>query len=168
MVRRSARQDPAAVLQYNTRSLASGGKRVSQTLIVAQVSLSLILLLGAGLLVKSFQKLHSLDLDFAKDRLLEVSVHGRPEGHAKPDARAYHQQLIERITRTRLPGVQAVGFAEVFLPSPEGWHDAVSAATSDWSRASDVMADTALVSPDFFRTMGIPLLRGRRVRLDRR
>src|SRR5438270_10909491 len=85
--------------------------------------------------------------------------HGRPEGHAKADARAYHQQLIERITR--LPGVRAVGFAELFLPSPEGWHDAVSAATSDWSRASDVMADTALVSPDFFRTMCIPLLRGR-------
>ena len=156
---RSARQDPAAVLQHNTRSLASGGNRLSQALIVAQVSLSLILLLGAGLLVKSFQKLHSLDLGFAKDGLLEVSVHGRPEGHAKADARAYHQQLIERITR--LPGVRAVGFAELFLPSPEGWHDAVSAATSDWSRASDVMADTALVSPDFFRTMCIPLLRGR-------
>ena len=156
---RSARQDPAAVLQHNARSLASGGNRVSQALIVAQVSLSLILLLGAGLLVKSFQKLHSLDLGFAKDRLLEVSVHGRGGGHAKADARAYHQQLIERITR--LPGVRAVGFAEDFLPSPEGWHDAVSAATSDWSRASDGMADTALVSPDFFRTVGIPLLRGR-------
>lgn len=156
---RSARQDPAAVLQPNTRNLATGGNRLSQALIVAQVSLSLILLLGAGLLVKSFQRLHSLDLRFAKDRLLEVSVHGRPEGHAKADARAYHQQLIERITR--LPGVRAVGFAQGFLPSPEGWHDAVSVATSDWSRASDVMADTALVSPDFFRTMSIPLLRGR-------
>jgi predicted permease len=147
---RSARQDPAAVLQHNTRSLASGGNRLSQALIV---------LFGDGLLVKSFQKLHSLDLGFAKDRLLEVSVHGRSEGHAKGDARAYHQQLIERITR--LPGVRAVGFAEVFLPSPEGWHDAVSVATSDWNRASEVMADTALVSPDFFRTMGIPFLRGR-------
>ena len=93
---RSARQDPAAVLQHNTRSLASGGNRLSQALIVAQVSLSLILLLGAGLLVKSFQKLHSLDLGFAKDGLLEVSVHGRPEGHAKADARAYHQQLYNR------------------------------------------------------------------------
>src|SRR6266550_9015174 len=80
--------------QHNTRSLASGGNRLSQALIVAQVSLSLILLLGAGLLVKSFQKLHSLDLGFAKDGLLEVSVHGRPEGHAKADARAYHQQLL--------------------------------------------------------------------------
>lgn len=156
---RSARQDPAAVLQHNAQNLAGGGNWLSQVLIVAQVSLSLILLLGAGLLVKSFQKLHSLDLGFAKDSLLEVSVHGRPEGHAKRDARAYHQQLIERITR--LPGVRAVGFAEDFLPSPEGWHDAVSVATSDWSRASDLMADSALVSPDFFRTMGIPLLRGR-------
>jgi predicted permease len=156
---RSARQDPAAVLQHNTRSLGGGGNRMSQALIVAQVSLSLILLLGAGLLVKSFQKLQSLDMGFAKDGLLEVSVHGRPEGHAKTDARVYHQQLIERITR--LPGVRAVGFAEDFLPSPEGWHDAVSVATSDWSRASEVMADTALVSPDFFRTMGMALLRGR-------
>jgi predicted permease len=156
---RSARQDPAAVLQQNTRRLASGAGRLSHALMVAQVSLSLILLLGAGLLVKSFQKLQSLDLGFAKDRLLEVSVHGRPEAHAKADARAYHQQLMERVTR--LPGVRAVGFAEYFLPSPEGWQDAVAVATSDWSRASDVMGDMALVSPDFFRTMGIPLVHGR-------
>jgi predicted permease len=156
---RSARQDPAALLQHNTRSLPRGGNRLSQALIVAQVSFSLMLLLAAGLLVKSFEKLQSLDLGFAKDRLLEVSVHGRPESHAKADARAYHQQLIERVTR--LPGVRAVGFAQGFLPSTEGWHDAVSVATSDWSRASDVMADSALVSPDFFRTMGIALLRGR-------
>jgi predicted permease len=156
---RSARQDPAAVLQQNTRSLAGGGGRLSHALMVVQVSLSLILLLGAGLLVKSFQKLQSLDLGFAKDRLLEVSVHGRPEAHAKADARAYHQQLMERVTR--LPGVRAVGFAEYFLPNPKGWQDAVAVATSDWSRASDVMADMALVSPDFFRTMGIPLVHGR-------
>jgi predicted permease len=91
--------------------------------------------------------------------LLEVSVQGRPEGRAKADARPYHQQLIERITR--LPGVRAVGFAQGFLPSPEGWHEGVSAATGDWSRASDVMADASLVSPDFFRTIGIALLRGR-------
>lgn len=156
---RSARQDPAAVLQRNKRSFASGGNRLSQALIVVQVSLSLILLLGAGLLMKSFQKLHSLDLGFAKHTLLEVSVQGRPEGRAKADARPYHQQLIERITR--LPGVRAVGFAQGFLPSPEGWHEEVSAATGDWSRASDVMADAALVSPDFFRTIGIALLRGR-------
>ena len=156
---RSARQDPAAVLQRNKRSFASGGNRLSQALIVVQVSLSLILLLGAGLLMKSFQKLHSLDLGFAKHSLLEVSVQGRPEGRAKADARPYHQQLIERITR--LPGVRAVGFAQGFLPSPEGWHEEVSAATGDWSRASDVMADAALVSPDFFRTIGIALLRGR-------
>src|SRR5438874_11200622 len=126
---------------------------------VARVSLSLDRLVGGGLFVKRFQKLHSLVLAFAKDRLLEVSVHGRPEGHAKADARAYHEQLMERITR--LPGVRAVGFAEGLLPSPEGWHDAVSAATSDWSRARDVMADAALVYLAFVRTMRIPLLRGR-------
>ena len=79
--------------------------------------------------MKGFQKLHSLDLGFAKDTLLEVSVHGRPEGHAMAEARPYHQQLIERITR--LPGVRAVGFAQAFLPSPEGWHEEVSAATGD-------------------------------------
>jgi len=156
---RSSRQNPAAVLQQSARSLAGGASRLSRSLMAAQVALSLIPLLGASLLSKSFQKLHSLDLGFAKDSLLEVSVHRRPEGHAKADARAYHQQLTERLTR--LPRVRAVGFAEGFLPSPEGWHDAVSAATSDWSRASNVMADTTLVSPDFFRTIGIPLLRGR-------
>ncbi len=156
---RSSRHNPAAVLQQSARSLAGGASRLSRSLMAAQVALSLIPLLGASLLSKSFQKLHSLDLGFAKDSLLEVSVHGRPEDHIKADARAYHQQLTERLTR--LPGVRAVGFAEGFLPSPEGWHDAVSAATSDWSRASNVMADTTLVSPDFFRTIGIPLLRGR-------
>src|SRR2546429_8260631 len=86
-------------------------------------------------------------------------MEGRKVTRRQTPALITSNYIIERITR--LPGVRAVGFAELFLPSPEGWHDAVSAATSDWSRASDVMADTALVSPDFFRTMCIPLLRGR-------
>src|SRR5437660_12142774 len=86
-------------------------------------------------------------------------MEGRKVTRRQTPALITSNYIIERITR--LPGVRAVGFAERFLPSPEGWHDAVSAATSDWSRASDVMADTALVSPDFFRTMCIPLLRGR-------
>src|SRR2546429_5229555 len=78
-------------------------------------------------------------------------MEGRKVTRRQTPALITSNYIIERITR--LPGVRAVGFAELFLPSPEGWHDAVSAATSDWSRASDVMADTALAPPHSLRPM---------------
>lgn len=156
---RSSRQAPAFVLQQNARSLTAGTGRLGKALIVAQVALSLILLSGAGLLVRSFQRLHSVNLGFEKDGLLEVSLNPTPAGYQNLDMNAYHSQLVEHISM--IWGVRSVAFSDGFIPNPDGWRDTVSPMSSDSVTDGNLMANAAMISPDFFRTLGIQLVRGR-------
>ena len=155
---RSSRQDPASVLQQYGHSL-SGAGMLGRSLIVIQIALSLILLLSAGLLVSSFEKLRNIELGFRKERVLQFTLYPQPGGYQHVDMRAYHHQLLDRISA--LPGVSFVSFSTARIPSAEVWHDTVSAASSDPSTAVRVMTNAAEVSPTFFQTLGMPLLRGR-------
>jgi predicted permease len=155
---RASRQDPALVLQQGARSLSGPGK-LSRALIVTQVALSMVLLLGAGLLVTSFAKLQSLAFPFPKDRVLQVSLYPRPGGYQKLDANSYHRQLLEKVAA--LPGVRSVGFSDLAIPEPEPWHDAVSDAAADPSSSVHVNAGLLEASPSFFTTLSITLLQGR-------
>jgi predicted permease len=156
---RSSRQDPALMLQQNARSVGTRTSTLGKALIVTQVGLSLVLLLGAGLFVRSFQRLLALDLGFRKESLLEISLAPRPGGYQNLDLNSYHKQLLARIST--LPGVDSVSFGDDTIPNPQGWHDTVSSMTADSTTGIRVMANAATVSPDFFRTLEIPLLRGR-------
>lgn len=156
---RCSREDPSSVLQQNSRSLGGGTGKLSKALIVTQVALSLVLLLGAGLLARSFEKLLSVDLGFLKDSLLEVTLYPRPGGYQNLDRNSYHRQLLQRVSS--LPGVSSVSFGGATIPSPQGWHDTVSPMTADPSTSIRLMAYAATVSPGFFQTLRIPLLRGR-------
>jgi ABC-type antimicrobial peptide transport system permease subunit len=156
---RSSREDPAIVLQQNARNLSGGTGNLSKALIITQVALSLVLLLGAGLLARSFEKLCSIDLGFQKESVLEIALYPKPGGYQNLDVNSYHKQLLERISS--LPGVGSVSFGDATVPSPQGWHDTVSPMTADSSTGIRLMANAALVSPGFFRTLAIPLLRGR-------
>jgi predicted permease len=156
---RCSSEDPAAVLQQNARSLSGGASKLSRALIITQVALSLVLLLGAGLFVRSLERLLSLDLGFPKESLLEIVLNPKPGGYDKLDMNNYHKQLLARISH--LPGVASVSFGDATIPSPQGWHDTVSPMTADSSTGIRIMANAASVSPGFFRTLEIPLLRGR-------
>lgn len=155
---RCSRQDPASVLQQNVRSLAGATGKLSKVLTIAQVALSLILLLGAGLLVRSFQKLCSFDPGF-EEKVLEVSLYPRPGGSQNLDMNSYHQQLIARISN--LPGVVSVGISGISIPNPGGWRDTVSTTSAASSPNAGLMTNADFVSPGFFRTLGIGLVRGR-------
>ncbi len=156
---RCSREDPASVLQQNARSLGGGTGKLSKVLIITQVALSLVLLLGAGLFVRNFQRLRSIDFGFQKERVLEINLYPRPGGYENLDMSTYHKQLLERISS--LPGVRLVSFSGGSIPSPETWHDTVSAMSADPTTGARLMANAATVSPGFLRTLGIQLLRGR-------
>ncbi|HEY2546275.1 MAG TPA: ABC transporter permease, partial [Candidatus Acidoferrum sp.] len=156
---RSSREDPAAVLQQNARSLSGSAGKLSKALIITQVALSLVLLLGAGLFVRSFQRLRSVDLGFQTESVFEINLYPRPGGYQNLDINSYHKQLIERISN--LPGIRSVSFSGAPIPSPEMWHDTVSPIAADPNAGPRLLADAAEVSPGFFRSLGIPLLRGR-------
>ena len=158
---RCSHEDPATVLQQSAHSLSGGASKLSKALIMTQVALSLILLLGAGLLIKSFEKLRSVDLGFQKENVLEVGLYPRPGGYQNLDVNSYHKQLIERISS--IPGVLSVAYANnsIVGGAQEGWRETVSPASADSAIAVNVEAYGTMVSPSFFRTLGIPLLRGR-------
>jgi predicted permease len=156
---RCSRSDPASLLQQNVRSLVGGAGKLGKSLIVTQIALSLILLLGAGLLVSSFERLRNIDLGFRKESVLQITLYPRPGGYQHVDMKAYHHQLIDRVAA--IPGVSLVSFSTADVPSVEVWHETVSAASSDPSTGTRAIANAASVTPDFFQTLGIPLLRGR-------
>ena len=157
----SSRQDPAAVLQQGSRSLAGRAGKLGRALIVTQVALSLVLLLGSGLLVRTFQRLRSLNLGFEKENLLEVILNARPGGYQNLDLNSYHQQLIERVSS--IPGVRSVGFADISIPTPIGAEEQqkVSVTSEDSNTGFHVMASRVLVWPGFFNALGIRLMSGR-------
>jgi predicted permease len=156
---RASREDPSFALQQNARSSAGGVGRLSKALIVTQVALSVVLLVGAGLLVGSFERLSSIEFGFQKENLLEITLNHRPGGYQDLDMDAYNAELIRRISS--LPGVSSVGFSDSSVPNPEGWRYTTAAMSGDSSARADLMANLAIISPGFFRTLGITLLRGR-------
>jgi predicted permease len=155
---RCSREDPAAILQRNPRSLAGAAGRLGKGLMATQVALSLVMLLGASLLVRSFRQLASLDLGF-DERVITFGLNPRPGGAHNLDVNSYHRQLIERVSH--LAGVLSVSLADQFGPGRGGWQENAStmAAISDPNQG--VMTNSLMVSPGFLRTLGVRLLRGR-------
>jgi predicted permease len=154
-----SRGDPALVLQQSIRSVIGRVGKLGNALIIAQVALSLILLLTAGLFVGSFQRLRSINLGFQRESLLEIGLNPVPGGYEKLDISSYHKSLLERVSR--LPGVLSVGFSTGTIPSSESWHEAVSPMAVDPSTGNKTTSYAAEISPGFFQTLGVPLLQGR-------
>jgi predicted permease len=154
---RSSRHDPASVLQQGARSLAGTNTAFGRILIVAQVALSLMVLLGAGLLLRSFERLSIVDPGF-DERVLEVSLHPRPGRQQNFDVSEYQEQLVQRISTQ--PGVVSVGLSDLPGRGQGGWQDVV------WPLVAPVGPNTGaatslMITPGFLETLGIGLIRGR-------
>ena len=161
------RRDLAAVLQGNLANTASRGRLRRHLaagprgmLVAGQVALSLILLVSAGLLLQSLAHLYKVDPGFRPDRVLTMSVSLAPAQYDTDAKRAgFYTQLVERVEA--IPGIED---ASVTLTLP----------TTDWAGApvriagrpelllnQRPIAIIQQISPDYFRTLRIPLNRGR-------
>jgi len=142
------------------RGAADGhsGHRLRNLLVVFEVALAMVLLCGAGLLLKSFLRMRGIDPGFRSDRILTLNVNLTLSQYPKPlDQTRFFQQAIERIKV--LPGVQAVG-AGTSIPLG-GYSMTVSGMTIEGKPDADVASSLVMVSPDFLRTLTIPLVQGR-------
>ncbi len=142
-------------------SQGPGDDRLRRLLVIAEVAISIVLLAGAGLLIRSFQRLQAVDPGFNPRQLLTAEVSllsARYEGEEQ--MRQYFQQAIERLRG--LPGVNDVAAVN---PLPFG--DSFIAYTFQIEGrpparpGEDSAADHRIVSPDYFRAMQLPLRRGR-------
>ena len=144
---------------------AMGGRhrhRARNLLVVSEVALSLVLLVGAGLLAKSFLRLQSVNAGFTLDSLLTATLE-LPRAKYQDDARKsqFFRQVVERVGG--LPGVEAVGAVSQLPLSGKEELDGFSIeGRTDPIEASQIQtADFRVITPGYFRAMRIPLLKGR-------
>ena len=128
-------------------------------LVVAQVALSLLLLIGSGLFLRSLQNAYSTDLGFETRNALLASVDLSLQGYSEVQERAFEEQLRERLAS--LPGVQSVS-ATSFMPvSNSGMRGGVTIEGHQAQPGEDNELNMNIVALNYFKTMGIPLMRGR-------
>jgi predicted permease len=158
----ATRVEVAAALKDGGRTMAGAGRprRVARKALVAfQVSLSVLLLIGAGLFVRTVWNLRAADLGFTPERIVLFSLDPPRSRYTGEPLKALYARLEERIAA--LPGVEAVSLSTEALVANSSWTTRV-APTGRAIRAGG--ADTAWtndVSLGFFTTMGIPILAGR-------
>ena len=158
-----SRPDLLRVLhESGSRNLMSFGLRSMRGwLVVTELALALILLLGAGLLVRSFRELNALDLGFNRENVLTARI-GLPRSVYRTPAQttAFNQQLLDRIKT--LPGVESAG---TINHTPLTGFGIIAFTAIEGQPPPDREKDAALgigaVTPDYFRTLQIPLISGR-------
>jgi predicted permease len=150
-------------LQESGRSY-SGGRgraRLRQTLLALEVGLTVILLIGAGLLLRSYQQLRSANLGFARRNVLTMEVNLPKNSYPSPDRRlGFSEQLLSRVRV--LPGVEAAGMTTI-IPGEGRRRDDVFVVQEHppLPRGQTLDALTRFVDPGYFGAMQIPLLEGR-------
>ncbi len=145
---------------------AAGSSRLHGGLVVAEVALALMLMIGAGLVIRSLERLVRVDPGFEPERLLAVSFtfpnHRYPERAA---AEAAYAALLERVRA--LPGVESAATIKTLPLAQEGERFTFTLADEPApAPGSELMAQAFMVSPGLFLTLGTPLLAGRDFTLD--
>ena len=156
----SRRVDIAAVLQRTSRSLSEGGSRfhLRKMLVIAQVALSLLLLVGAGLFVRTLQNLSKADLGYRRDHLLVMDVDFAAAGYKDARLAVLYRDLPERLQS--IAGVTSVSFSENGLFSGNEMGDPLSIqGFTPGKRRPSSRFDQ--VGANYFHTVGIPLVAGR-------
>jgi putative ABC transport system permease protein len=142
-------------LREGERGSSGGRGRIRSLLVISEVGLSLVLLVGAGLLIKSFSRLMHVDPGFDPGHLLVFGV-GLPSSADPAQQDAFYKQVVDRLQG--LPGVQSAG-AVSRLPLSGG--NSSRSFTIPGSDRKDYLTDLQVTTPGYFHTMRIPLLQGR-------
>ena len=152
---RATRADPAGALKEQSRSMALSRSRLSRALIVAQVAVSLALLVGAGLFLKTLANLRGVDVGFNPEQVLLFQLDSTRSGYDPEESVALYARIGDRL-RT-LPGVRSVTMAQTALLGGGVWMSTVHVEGQTGGQGTHMMT----VAPGFFDTMEIPLLAGR-------
>lgn len=135
--------------------------RLRSGFVIAQVALSLVLLVCAGLLIKSFDKLLRVNVGFKPEQVLSLEYRlPRNKYKEVPAQAAFHRQVMERIQQ--VPGVQSVALVRGLPFSGNGATAAITLPDREAppkGREPEVMVNTA--TPNYFETLGIPFIKGR-------
>jgi predicted permease len=158
---RSSGIAPAEVVKEEAGSMSGGlGKaRLTSALVVAQISISLLLLVGAGLMIRSFRSAQNIDPGFNPHNVLIASYDLFQAGYTEETGTEFHRQLVARLST--LPGIQSVALSSRVPLTFAGASTAVKPEGYVSSPNESMETQDAIVTPNYLHTMQIPLVKGR-------
>jgi predicted permease len=156
---RATRVDLADAMKESGRSVTAARTWLSQGLLVLQVAMSLVLLVGAGLFLRTLDNLRAVDVGFDTKNLLMFNLNPSVNHYDADRSARIFQQTLDRLST--VPGVRSAALAQVMLLSGNSW----TSSTYKQGQTSEEPAEDnmymMMVSPSFFTTMGIPVETGR-------
>jgi putative ABC transport system permease protein len=155
---RGSRTEITLSLKDRSGALSAGGISLRRILVGIQVALSLLLLVGAGLFVRTLRNLESLGPGFPTDHLLTFRIDPSLNGYSDEQTKSFYQRLD--INLQTMPGVTSVGFSAMPLLKGYAWQNAVLGKDFEGAPIEEqpVLSE---VGPDYFATLGIPIVAGR-------
>jgi predicted permease len=152
--------DVAPTLKDQAAAVAGGGHaRVRKSLVVAQVTLSLLLLIGAGLFIRSLRNLRDMGPGFSASNLVSFTVDPSLNAYSGPRSLAFFRELNRNLSAT--PGVQSAALAMQAILQNDEWDSTVNVEGYTSKPGEDMNPQFNAVSPGYFATLGVPLLEGR-------
>ncbi len=157
----ATRPDLAPTLKDQAGALAGGLRqaRFRRVLVSAQVALSLLLLVGAGLFVRTLMNLRDLGPGFPTERLLAFNLDPSLNGYDGERSKAFYQRLSDELRA--LPGVSEVGLASMGILRDDEWDSSVTVEGYTPAPGEDPHPFMNSIGPGYFATLGVPLLAGR-------
>jgi predicted permease len=155
---RATRVDLNSALKQSKRT-APTVSRLSNGLIVVQVALSLMLLVGAGLFIRSLNNLQRVNVGFNQENLLLFNLSPQRNGYKDERLVRFYEQLFERLDN--LPGLRAATFSIVPLIAQNMWNTTIFLPGEAADSSAEHLANLLKVRENYLAAMEIPLLRGR-------
>jgi predicted permease len=154
----------ASTLKDQTGAIVGGTSvGLRKALVAAQVTLSLLLLIGASLFIRSLKNLQNLDPGFRLSNLLTFAVNPPLNGYKPDRTRDVYRQLVEGLDA--IPGVKSAGLAIVPVLADNEWDNSATVEGYNAKPGEFVDPHMNYVSPDYFKTMEVPILLGRDFRM---
>jgi predicted permease len=155
---------PATTLRGGGRTASTSRERlrVRNVLVVAQVALALVLLIGSGLMIRTFQALRNVNPGFSRPHEVQTLRLSIPDSQIKEEAAVarMHQAILDRMAA--VPGVASVALSSTVTMSGEGWHDPLFAQDRTYTESQiPPIRLFKFVSPGHMHTMGGSLVAGR-------
>jgi len=144
----------------NGRGGGSRHRRIQHLLVVTQIATSFVILVAAGLFVRTLNKLHSVELGYARENILLFSLNARQAGHREPEIGTFYDDLRKRFES--IPGVSSATLSESSIISA-GHAGATYRGTMKVGTVSIHGAGVLVAGPRFLATMQIPILAGRAI-----
>jgi predicted permease len=155
---RGSRTEITLSLKDRSSVLSAGGISLRRILVGVQVALSLLLLFGAGLFVRTLRNLESVGPGFPTDHLLTFSINPSLNGYSDEETKSFYQRLD--VDLQTMPGVTSVGFSVMPFLKGYAWQNAIVGKDFEGAPIEEQPVLNH-VGPDYFATLGIPIVAGR-------